>query len=135
MRRLSTAGFLTGLAFLFSFTACKSSTTPPAPMADAFAVTNFPLSVVAMTVSADVDGTYSNATNSDAIATGTIDWGDGNTTNFSSSTLQKNITATWLSYVQHAYTVAAVYTVNITATAPYSNGSITSTYSKKIAVD
>jgi hypothetical protein len=136
MRKNYFAIVLIGLVVLLVIAACNKVTAPQLP--NAFKITDFNYwqSSTPHGIEGQAVGTYTNNTPDVAIATGTINWGDGTTDNVSSGQILPNTSGRqWSFDADHLYAAKATYTVTITATCPFSNGSLSDTFIKEINVN
>jgi len=126
---------LAALAALFP--ACNNSPTAP-QLPNSFKITDFQyVNEPGRTVGGQTIGTYTNNTASQATITGTLNWGDGASVNFTGSQVRPSASGNWAGDDGggHLYTAKGTYHVEITATCQFSNGPITDNFAKDIVVD
>jgi len=136
MRKYYFAIILMGLVLFLSITACKGSGPTQPSLPNAFKITDFQYSnPPILCVNATWWFTFTNNTGDVAIETGTIDWGDGETDDLGAGQLPAHTSREYMSGASHIYPAKGTYTVEITLTASFSNGSLTDTFTKDIVVD
>jgi len=132
----------------FSTMVCKDKGRPTIPsqpmtaLSNVFKITNFQYgtsygaSTEYWLSSGVVKADYTNTTNIDVVISGIIKWGDGASESFTGMNIPKRPeNGQWDSWIySHGYSKTGTYTVEITATANFSNGVVKSIFKKDVVI-
>lgn len=138
------------LFMFFCVMVCKDEgrpMTPPQPMptlSSVFKITDFQYgtsfpygtSTECWLSSGVVQADYADSTNTEVAVSGTIKWGDGASEGFTGLNIPKRPeSGQWVSWAYgHQYSKAGTYTVEIEATANFSNGAIKNSFKKDVVI-
>lgn len=134
MRKQAFSFILIGLAVFLTLAGCRSTATPSPPTVNSFKITGFQFNVQYVGLNGAVVGTYANGTQADVTAAGTVDWGDGQNQNVAGVKIAKNSSSSWSLSVIHGYSAIGIYTVTVNMTAPFSGGSISSSFTQDVVI-